>query len=297
MQTLSNTGRVAYSMANGTAQGSRVIYNTLVIILILIQEFFYLGTINGIYANMKIYARIHPSRIIVMRFLNSLLYCVIGSLCVAGMIWAFRTSWSVDGNQWALTCVWLFAHLNFEVLEVFTVWLPIPYVPVVLLSWTVMSVTSILLPPELLPGFYRIGYMFPAHEVYQTLLDIRSRDCSPHLRYSLPILFAWEILGFILSALGVLRRSHYATLAEEQQEKQFNERLNAAIEFERHMGDKHKSQMDKESQGNETRLGNEMKLQDTYEAMRQRLAAMINREEINENKLQKKLDRTCNFVL
>ncbi|KAK6070470.1 nitrosoguanidine resistance protein [Seiridium cupressi] len=240
---------------------------------------------------MKIYARIHPARIIVMRFLNSLLYCMIGSLCVASTIWAFRTSWSVDGNQWALTWIslWLFAHLNFEVLDVFTVWLPIPYVPMALISWTVMNVTSILLPLELSPDFYRIGYMFPAHEVYETLLDIWSRGCNLHLRYSLPILFAWEILGFILSALGVLRRSHYATLAEEKQEKQFNERLNAAIEFGRHRDDEHKGQMDNERQRNETKLGDETKLQDT-----QRLAVMINREDSDEKKLQRTL-WTCNF--
>ncbi|EXA30610.1 hypothetical protein FOVG_18030 [Fusarium oxysporum f. sp. pisi HDV247] len=43
-----------------TLEGSRAIYNTVVIILILIQEFFYLGTINGLYAQFKLYARVDP---------------------------------------------------------------------------------------------------------------------------------------------------------------------------------------------------------------------------------------------
>ena len=76
-----------------TSQGSRLIYNTLVIILILIQEFFYLGTINGLYAQFKIYHVIYPHRIIAYRYSISLAYTMIGSLCVAGSIWAFRAGW------------------------------------------------------------------------------------------------------------------------------------------------------------------------------------------------------------
>jgi hypothetical protein len=106
---LSNTARVAYTAANGisalktlnstdeaalsvfsnpwqltsidiqpTTQGSRAVYNTLVIILILIQEFFYLGIINGLYASFKIYARVPAHRIIFVRNLNSVAYCLVG---------------------------------------------------------------------------------------------------------------------------------------------------------------------------------------------------------------------------
>ncbi|KAL2179608.1 uncharacterized protein P884DRAFT_268009 [Thermothelomyces heterothallicus CBS 202.75] len=41
-----------------TTQGSRAIHNTVVIILILIKEFFYLGTINGLHAQLRLYARL-----------------------------------------------------------------------------------------------------------------------------------------------------------------------------------------------------------------------------------------------
>lgn len=36
-----------------TRQGSRVIYNTLLIVLVLIQDFFFLGTLNGLYAQFN----------------------------------------------------------------------------------------------------------------------------------------------------------------------------------------------------------------------------------------------------
>lgn len=260
LNTLSQAARVAYTTANGTgiarslttpdtisvfanpwilsdinlqptAQGSRLIYNTLVIILILIQEFFYLGIINGLYLQFKIYNRMNPWRIIIIRGLNAVTYCMVGSLCTTGAIWAFRAGWNVNGNQFVLTwmTLWLFAHVNFQVLDITTIWLPLPYIPMCLITWVILNVTSVLLPFELSAGFYKLGYAIPAHEAYNTLLDIWSRGCNPKLRYSLPILFAWEVFGLIVTAVGIFRRCHYATVAEEQQAKQFQERVDAAM--------------------------------------------------------------------
>ncbi|KAH6990186.1 hypothetical protein EDB80DRAFT_729644 [Ilyonectria destructans] len=264
LQLLSATTRVAYATGDGTGnirsvsgraalsvlaepwqlqainiqpttQGSRAIYNTVVIIMILIQEFFYLGTINGLYAQFKIYTRVNAYRIILVRNLISITYTLIGSLCVIGTIWAFKSGWNINGSQFILSwlALWLFAHVNFLTLDVFTVWLPPPFVPMALVAWIILNVTSILLPFDLSPAFYRIGYMFPAHEVYQILTDIWSGGCNPQLRYALPILFAWELVSFLLSALGVFRRCHFAVLGEELQAKEFKERLDVAMEFEK----------------------------------------------------------------
>lgn len=264
MQILSSAARVAYITANGTAgmqvltnpeaisiladpwhltslniqptsQGSRAIYNTLLIVLILIQEFFYLATLNGLYMHHKLYSRLSPLRMIIVRVVISLLYCLIGSLCTTGAIWAFRAGWDVDGKQFVLQwlAMWLFAHINFLQLDVFTIWIPPAYVPLALISWVIFNVTSIVLPFELSPGFYRIGFAAPAHEVFQVLIDIWSRGCNPKLRYALPILFVWWIWGLVMSGLGVFRRAHYASLEEQEQTRQFQHRLDAAIQFER----------------------------------------------------------------
>ncbi|EXK24962.1 hypothetical protein FOMG_18351 [Fusarium oxysporum f. sp. melonis 26406] len=217
-----------------TAQGSRAIYNTVVIILILIQEFFYLGTINGLYAQFKLYAYVDPYRIIIVRNAISLSYTFIGSLCVISTIWAFKSGWDINGSQFILSWVvlWLFAHINFLTIDVFTIWLPPPFVPMALVSWIIFNVTSTLLPFDLSPAFYRIGYIFPAHELYQVLIDIWSRGCNPQLHYALPILFAWELVALISSALGIFRRCHFAMLGEDLQKKEFKERLDAAVGFE-----------------------------------------------------------------
>lgn len=214
-----------------TPQGSRLIYNTLVIILILIQEFFYLGCINGLYQQFRLYTSVRPHRIAIVRQVISGAYTFIGSLCTAGAIWAFRSGWNVNGNQFVLTwmSLWLFAHLNFLVLDVFTIWIEPAFVPMALISWIMLNVTSILLPFELSPGFYRWGYALPAHSIFQVLIDIWSGGCNPQLDYALPVMFAYEVVGLILSSIGVYRRGHYACIKQEEDEKVHRERVAAAI--------------------------------------------------------------------
>jgi hypothetical protein len=267
LSQLSNAARIAYTAPNGTgaissllptltpstasllaspwelvslnirptSQGSRAIYNTVAIILIMMQEFFYLGVVNGLHQSFPVHTNLRPTRIILYRNLNSLAYCFIGSLCVAGAIWAFRAGWDVTGSQFVLTwmTLWLFAHINFQALDVFSVWLKPAYVPMSLVTWVILNVTSGILPFELSAAWYRVGYALPAHEVYQVLIDIWSRGCNPNLRYALPVLFAWELAASGLAVMGVYRRSHFAALAEAAAQKQFEERVDAAMEFQR----------------------------------------------------------------
>jgi hypothetical protein len=214
-----------------TAQGSRLVYNTLVVVLILIQEFFFLATINGLYVQFGLFRRINPKRMIVFRFIISAVYALAGSICATGAIWAFRAGWQVNGNQWALTWIilWLFAHLNFLTLDVFAVWLPPPYVPMGLITWVVLNITSILVPFELSPAFYKWAYALPAHACYSILIDIWSGGCNPQLGYALPVLFAYELSSGTLSGIGVYRRAHYAVITAEREEKSLQEKITNAI--------------------------------------------------------------------
>ena len=326
LQTLSSAARLAYTSTNGTSalqlvtnsggpgsipvfanpwvltsidlqpttQGSRAIYNTLVIILIIIQEFFYLGTINGLYVSFKMYTRFYPHRIIFYRNLISLAYTFIGSLCTTGAIWAFRASWNVNGVQFVLSWIvlWLFAHSNFLWFDVFTIWLPVQYVPMSLITWMVFNVSSILLPFELSPGFYRWAYAMPAHEVYQTLTDIWSRGCNPQLYYALPILFTLEVIGLALSALGVYRRCHYATIAEENQESAFQKRVSDAVEFERKRDRERKSMEVQETQRSEESR-EEIEGQEEGEE-RKNMEDLVRREDELERE-RTKAEGKCNF--
>jgi len=233
LSILSNPWELSATNIQPTKQGSRAIYNTIAIILVIIQDFFFLSMLNALHQNFKVYTthKAHPARIIAVRTLFSLTYCMIGSFCVTGSIWAFRSGWDVDGNQFALTWVtlWLFGHINFQTLDVFTVWLPHPYVLMGLISWIIFNVTSTILPFELSPAFYRVGYMFPAHETYQVLIDIWSRGCNPQLRHALPVLLVWEVVVSVISAVGVFKRIRGAVAGEEEGKKSFDERVEAAM--------------------------------------------------------------------
>ena len=333
LQLLSNTARVVYSTGNGTgniqsvsgagalsvladpwklqsiniqptSQGSRAIYNTVVIILILIQEFFYLGTLNGLYGQFKLYARLDPYRIIAVRNLTSLAYTFVGSICVVSMIWAFKSDWNVNGNQYALTWIalWLFAHANFLTLDVFTIWLPAPFVPMALVSWIIFNVTSVILPFELSPGFYQLGYIFPAHEVYQVLTHIWSRGCNPQLHYALPVLFTWELAAFLLSALGVFRRCHFSTIGEELQAREFKERVDVAVEFEMSRKNTKMQKSPKplrvESEEEPKETPSELdgsRTEDDEEAMRDELAGIIQRVNTKQQRELEKMGTACNF--
>ena len=252
MQLLSSVARTVYSGINGTAalptiphdnpaalstfmnpwilnsinikpttQGARVIYNTIVIVLVLVQDFFFLATINGLSKEFKIYNRVQPRFIFLIRQVLAVLYTLIGSLLTTASIWAFKSGWDVSGSQFVLTwlALWLFGHVNFLTLDVFTIWIPQNFMPMALVSWVILNVISAVLPFSLSNGFYRWTYALPAHAAYEILTDIRSSGCNPHLYFALPILFAYEVLGTVGTALGAFRRCHMAAVEEEENEK------------------------------------------------------------------------------
>jgi hypothetical protein len=316
MQTLSSTARVAFASSNWTAtvkpdsaafslfadpwhlssiniqpttQGPRLVYNTIVIILLLMQEFFYIGIINSLGEGFKIYTRLNPHRVIIFRTLISGAYSLVGALCISGMIWSFVHDWNVNGSQFVLMWMifWLFAHLNFLILDSFTVWLPPPYVPMALISWAVLNVSSILVPFELTPGFYHWGYSLPAHSVYDVLVDIWSGGCNPKLYYALPVLFSWELCGLFFSTMGVHKRAHYAIIKAEVESEAFQKRLDDALAFEH--------QRDEEVRKEEDTSAGEIIPARTEEEDRAELQNTIGKAEEEEQEVRSQFEKDKNF--
>ena len=156
-----------------------------------------------------------------------------------------------------------------------------------LITWVVFNVTSILVPFELSPGFYKWAYAIPAHEAYQVLTDIWSGGCNPQLRYALPILFSLEVTGLFLSGVGIYRRCHYAVLAEEAQEASFKERLNAAMTFERKRDAEQREPVENEN------TPEDLERLETVE--RNKLAEVIKKEDEELEREKSKANKTCNF--
>ncbi|THX49785.1 hypothetical protein D6D06_08364 [Aureobasidium pullulans] len=219
-----------------TTQGTRVLYNTVAMVMPIIMQFFFLMAINGVSAEFNLYSHLPMLNNGIIRLVLSLSYTFVGSLCWAGYIWAFREDWSVGAGQFFCTWViiWLFMHINFAVIDVATGFIPMKFLPFFVLTWVILNVTSTIWPFELAPGFYRWGYALPAHEVWQVLIQIWSGGAVDRLYQALPILFTWEI---VFLPLAVIALNHRCAVAEREHKAKEEERRQLIMAVEKGKAD------------------------------------------------------------
>ncbi|KAJ5660910.1 uncharacterized protein N7484_000282 [Penicillium longicatenatum] len=201
-----------------TTQGTIVLYNTVSIVMPIIQQFFFMMALNGISSQFHICTKLGYAANGLVRMVTSLVYTFISSLCMAGYIWGFKESWDVNGNQFALTwmVVWLFMHINFMVVDILTAFIPMQFLPFCIITWVILNVGSSISPFELNPGFFRWGYALPAHEVYQLLVQIWSDGCQDQSYRALPIMFSWWIVGLAVVIYATYHRCQTALMAETE---------------------------------------------------------------------------------
>ncbi|CAG7918894.1 unnamed protein product [Penicillium olsonii] len=189
-------------------QGVRFYLNTVSMVMPIIIQFFFIMALTGITMQHNLFKTLSPRQNILLRFGISVIYTFLASLVMTGYIWAFRENWQVTGGQFALTwmAIWLTMHVHFLIIDFAISIVPMPFAPFFILSWVILNVASTIGPFEQSPGFYRLGYVFPAHQLYEVLMDIWTQGCNPHLYRALPILFSEWIVGICLFPLGVLIR-------------------------------------------------------------------------------------------
>ncbi|CAG8201382.1 unnamed protein product [Penicillium salamii] len=186
-------------------QGVRFYYNTVSMVMPIIIQFFFIMALNGVTLQNKLFSMLSPRKNTLLRLFISVIYTFFASLVMSGYIWAFREDWSVTGGQFALTwmAIWLAMHVHFLIIDFATAIFPMPFMPYFVLTWIIMNVTSTIGPFEQSPGFYRLGYIFPAHGLYEIMMDIWTQGCNPHLYRALPILFAEWVVGIGLFVFGM----------------------------------------------------------------------------------------------
>ncbi|TGO83532.1 hypothetical protein BPOR_0630g00010 [Botrytis porri] len=194
-----------------TEQGTRVLFNTVSVVLPIIQQFFFLMALNGINNQFGIYGRLNSTRIGLMRCVISIVFTLIASLATTGYIWAFRESWGVSGSQFVLVWMsyWIYMHINFLILDAATAFIPVSFLTFFVLPWAIINVAATIYPFELSPGFYRWAYALPAHEFYSLVIRVES-GCGDVLYRVLPILFSWEVVGLTLAIWGSSYRNRNA---------------------------------------------------------------------------------------
>jgi Protein of unknown function (DUF3533). len=136
---------------------------------------------------------------------------------MAGYIWAYRESWGQRGSRFVLTWItmWLLMHINFLFFDITTAFIPIQFMPFIVLTWVILNVASTISPFELNPGFFHWGYALPSHEAYQILIQIWSGGCNNRLYRALPIMFSWWIVGVPIAVYAMQHRCRTAVAAQE----------------------------------------------------------------------------------
>ncbi|KAL6239476.1 hypothetical protein BDW75DRAFT_250374 [Aspergillus navahoensis] len=199
-----------------TEQGPRVLYNTVSIVMPIIQQFFFMMALNGLSAQFHLFTKSSWITNGLLRMGISLVYTSISALCMVAYIWAFRETWDVNGNQFALcwVAIWLYMHINFVAIDSLTAFVPMQFLPFCILTWVIVNVASTISPFELSPGFFRWGYALPSHELYQVLVQIWSDGCDNQLYRALPIMFSWWIAGLGVVVIAMRYRCRIALSAE-----------------------------------------------------------------------------------
>ncbi|RDH31255.1 hypothetical protein BDQ94DRAFT_160825 [Aspergillus welwitschiae] len=200
-----------------TNQGARVLYNTVSMVMPIIQQFFFMMALNGICMEFQVLRKLSWLANGLLRLCISVVYTFIGSLLMVGYIWAFRESWNVNSNQFVLCwmIIWLYMHLNFLILDILTTFISMQFLPFCVLTWVIVNVASTISPFELNPGFFRWGYALPAHETYQVLVQIWSDGCNGQLYRALPILFGEWLIALIIVVFSVQYRCKAAMDVEQ----------------------------------------------------------------------------------
>ncbi|KAL4785029.1 hypothetical protein BJX76DRAFT_325793 [Aspergillus varians] len=221
LQALLNPIITAEINLQPTIQGPRVLYNTVTLVMPILQQFFYLIALNMISAEFHALPKLGGVLAnTLLRLGVSLVYTAICSLCTTGYIWAFRESWAVGGTQFALSwlAIWFYGHINFLLIDVLTAYLHMKWMPYCIVSWVILNVSSTVAPLELSPGFFRWTYALPAHEVYQVLVQIWSHGCQNRSYRTLPILFSWWIVGLVMLGFAVRHRCKIAIAMEKHED-------------------------------------------------------------------------------
>ncbi|KAH7111728.1 hypothetical protein B0J13DRAFT_576548 [Dactylonectria estremocensis] len=204
-----------------TNHGTRVLLNTVSMVMPILMQFFFIMALNGVMGAAGVLEKQSKRDVYVFRLCVSKLHTFICSLCMAGYIWAFREDWGVTAGQFFETwmCLWFYMEINYLVLDaVVGTIIPMSFFSYFMLTWVILNIGSTLYPFELSPGFYRWGWALPAHNIWLVLVDIWSNGCRQQLDVTMPILFAWWIVGHFVSAWSVQKRCLMAE-AEAQHEK------------------------------------------------------------------------------
>lgn len=219
VQTLLNPIAATATNIQTVTFGSVALFNTISMVMPILQQFFFLLVLNGVLGQHQVYTKMTVRSSLIYRRIAGLIFTLLAALCQAGYFWAFRENWNVNGNQFVLTWMayWLLMHIHLLVLDTISSVAPMAVMPFVTIAWIFINVGSTLSPLEAQAGFYHWGVALPGLNVYSVLQTIWSGGANNELYRALPVLFSWWFVANITTSLAHIRACHMAyKLAQEE---------------------------------------------------------------------------------
>ncbi|ORY70993.1 uncharacterized protein BCR38DRAFT_415666 [Pseudomassariella vexata] len=191
-----------------TPPSTNPFYNTATVVFVILMQFFCILAFNGICQGFGIFSGASIRSHLAVRFSYSIIFTLVGSLLTTGYLFAFQDTWGLIAAQFGQTwmLLWLSMHVNWLVLDTAAGFFPIAAVPFFTFTWIIVNMASTVMPFEISPGFYRIGYMWPAHNMLEVLIQIWSGGCYNRLYRTLPVLFSWELVAAVVDLFAQVRR-------------------------------------------------------------------------------------------
>lgn len=191
-----------------TEQGSRVLLNTISMVMAILMQFFFQMALNGITTAAKVLQSQSKRDVYIFRLITGKTYTFISALGMTGYIWAYRENWGVNAGQFFETwmCLWFYMEINYLIIDtLINTIIPMQFFAFFMLTWIILNIASAIYPFELTPGFFHWAWALPAHNIWLLLVGIWS-GCHANISVTLPILFSWWVVGHAGSAWSVRKR-------------------------------------------------------------------------------------------
>ncbi|KAJ5730330.1 uncharacterized protein N7483_004838 [Penicillium malachiteum] len=177
--------------------GNRTLLNTLMIVVVVLCQFFFLMSLNGLSMAFGLFKGVSRMNYFKTRLPISTAWAIFAGLFVTSWQMTFKESYPINAqlffSLWTLYTV--FSVIIFDVLDIVTAFVPAQYIPFCMFTWMITNVTSAGSPPELSNVFFRVSYFFPARAMWFAEQHIWSQGGAYDLSLSLPILAAWLVVA------------------------------------------------------------------------------------------------------
>jgi hypothetical protein len=189
--------------------GIKPYLNTVGMVFPIIIEFFLSMSLTGIIAHAAWPNPASKQFVFLVRLSVSLIFS-----CLIGISWGlwfeiFHESAPISGGKYCLIWLiyWVYGFIAFLVLDTATVFVPMPYLPVCVLTYIIVNVSASVFPVDIKPDFFHLDYIWPSYNCFELLITTLSHGANSRIYRNVPVLFGWLVFWIPLNFLAARKRA------------------------------------------------------------------------------------------